>query len=50
MWIIVEGDFISGLSFYGPFDTREEAESFANTCIIYNQIVKLEPPLKDGGS
>ena len=34
-WIVLEGDVVSGLEFYGPFNTHNDATSFASVPCYY---------------
>ena len=45
-WIVLEGDVVSGLEFYGPFNTHNDATSFAYWLNGYNRVVKLKPTPK----
>jgi len=49
-WIVIYGNVVNGLSFYGPFDSEMDAEDYAEEARYeddcYGTVARLDPPQK----
>lgn len=43
-YIVAVGDPFDAMNFYGPFDSFEDAEEWADSCGRFNWIIGLESP------